>query len=117
MSFPIISEWKKQFTGLLKLPELTIKDGLISCLKYKNENNKLHRNTDIGPAYISYYETGKIKFKQYWVNGKFHRPIEEGPAHIYYYEDGQIQFGIYWVNNKMCEFSWYSNTANKSIFF
>ena len=100
MSFSIISEWKQQFVELLKLPELTVENGLISCLKYKNENNKLYRNIDIGPAYILYYKNGKIEYEEYWVNDKRHRPIEEGPAIVSYYENGQIEVEYYWIDDQ-----------------
>ena len=58
-----ISDWKQQFAELLTLPELAIENRLITKIKYKNKNNELHRNTDIGPAFIWYYDNGQIKYK------------------------------------------------------
>jgi len=70
MSFSIIKEWKKDFAELLKQPKLTVENGLIIKIKYKNENNELHRNIDIGPAIIWYYDNGQISCEAYWVYDK-----------------------------------------------
>jgi len=99
-SSPIVKEWEQQYIELLKLPELTIKDGLLSELNYKNKNDELHRNIDVGPAVIYYYKDGQTKFEQYWLDGKIHRPIEEGPAYICYFENGHIEYESYWINDK-----------------
>jgi len=96
-----IKEWKKDFMELAKLPILMVKNGIITCISYVNENKKLHRNTDIGPAMIIYDYDGMVELKTYWVNGEYHRPTEEGPAHIEYYDTGKISSEEYWVNGKL----------------
>jgi len=101
MSFSIISEWKQQFAELLKLPTTIVSNyGLILCLQYKNENNKLHRNTDIGPATIQYNGNGKKEYASYWINDQRHRPIDEGPAEIWFHRNDEIHHEVYRINDK-----------------
>ena len=94
----LLKQWKKEFAELLKSPIITFKDGSISKLEYRNEHNEWHRNPEIGPAYIEYYENGNIHYEQYWVNGEEHRL--DSPAYIEYYETGNIRYEEYWVNGK-----------------
>ena len=96
------SFWKKEFIELLKLPTVITKNGIISKLNYRNENNKLHRNQLVGPAVIVYYyEHGWICYTYYYNNGIRHRSLKEGPAFTNYYEGGNICFESYYVNGKM----------------
>jgi len=94
----LLQNWKKEFARLLKSHIITFENGLISKLEYRNEYGELHRNPEIGPAVIYYYENGNIRYKSYWVNGKKHRL--EGPAYISYYENGNIRCESYWVNSE-----------------
>jgi antitoxin component YwqK of YwqJK toxin-antitoxin module len=55
---------------------------------YLRYNDKLHRID--GPAYIYYYESGKIYTVGYYINGQKHRL--DGPAEIDYNCDGIIVF-------------------------
>ena len=66
----LLKQWKKEFVELLKSPIITFENGLISKLEYRNEYGELHRNPEIGPAYIEYYENGNIHYEQYYVNGE-----------------------------------------------
>jgi len=94
----LLKQWKKEFVGLLKSPILILKNGLILRLEYRNEHDKLHRNPEISPACIRYFENGNIRYESYWVNDMIHRL--EGPAFIEYYENGNISYEEYWVNSK-----------------
>ena len=94
----LLKQWKKAFAEFLKSPIITFKNGLILKIEYRNEHDKLHRNPEIGPACIGYYENGNIRYKSYWVNGERHRL--DGPAIIGYYENGNIHYEEYWINDK-----------------
>jgi len=94
----LLKQWKKAFAELLKSPIITFEKGLILKIEYRNEHNEWHRNPEIGPACIGYYENGNIYYEQYWVNDKKHRL--EGPAFIKYHINGNICFEEYWVNGK-----------------
>ena len=45
-----IKNWKQEFAQLLKVPNITIENGLIKTITHTNENNKIHRNSLIGPG-------------------------------------------------------------------
>lgn len=122
--------WKKEFIELVKSPNITIKNGVITRLKYKNMDNQTHRNSytgpaiinyskngevfivkykfngklhrlpELGPAVIDYYKTGKILSEQYYFKGKLHRSPESGFAEIWYYENGEISYKQHWVYGK-----------------
>jgi len=94
----LVEQWKKEFAELLNLPIITLRNGLISKLEYKNEHDELHRNPEIGYAYICYYKNGNICYESYWVNSKKHKL--EGPAYIEYYKNGNVRCEEYWINNK-----------------
>ena len=96
MSLP--KQWKKEFAELLKSPIITSRNGLILRLKYTNEHDELHKNSEIGSAFIYYYENGNIYYKQYWVNGKKRRL--DDPAYISYYKNGNISYKQYYVNGE-----------------
>lgn len=57
---------------------------------------KWHR-TD-GPAYIEYYEDGKIEYESWRIDGKYHRT--DGPTCIWYDEDGKIEKEMWWIDDK-----------------
>jgi len=97
MSLP--KQWKQAFVELLKSPIITVENGLILNLEYRNEKNKLHRNSEISPASIVYYKNGNIHYEQYWVNGKKHKL--GGPASIVYYKNGNIDYVSYFTNGEM----------------
>ena len=94
----LLKQWKKEFAELLKLSIITFENGLISKLEYRNEYGELHRNPEIGPACIGYYENGNIYHESYWVENKKHRL--DGPADIWYYENGNICYEEYWINGE-----------------
>ena len=94
----LLKQWKKEFAELLKLPTITFENGLILKIEYRNEHDELHRNPEICPACIGYYENGNIRCESYLVNGKRHRL--DGPAFISYYENGNIYHESYWVDGK-----------------
>jgi antitoxin component YwqK of YwqJK toxin-antitoxin module len=58
-------------------------------------NSSYHRID--GPAFIGYYESGKILTETYYNYGKYHRL--NGPAYIEYAESGEIQYERYYVNH------------------
>jgi hypothetical protein len=88
----------------------------METIEHRDENGKLHRPHELGPAIISsngyhaYYENGEIHrphelgpaiigadgYHAYYEHGKCHRPVELGPAIIrpsgmeVYYEHGKI---------------------------
>jgi antitoxin component YwqK of YwqJK toxin-antitoxin module len=55
--------------------------------EYHNEN---------GPAYINYYENGKIRYQLWYINGNLHN--ENGPANIWYYKNGKIKSQLWCIN-------------------
>lgn len=103
-----IKKWKKEFIELLKPPKITIRNELIRVLEYVNENNKIHRDALIGPAYVYYYKTGQIYWGIYYNDGKRHRLPEDGPAWIHYRTNGQPQLvSDSIVDGKLISFKFY----------
>ena len=96
MSLP--KQWKQAFVELLKSPIITVENGLILNLEYRNEKNKLHRNSEISPASIVYYKNGNIDYVSYFTNGEMYRL--ENFAYIEYRENGNISCEEYWVNGE-----------------
>jgi len=97
-----ISEWKKAFWELVKLPRISdIDNGLIHEITYKNTDKEPHRLPELGPAVIRYYESGNIWYIGYHLNIDRHRPHELGPASIEYFENGEIMSEFYWFNNEL----------------
>lgn len=96
-----IKKWKKEFTELLILPIVKVKNGLILGLMYANADGLLHRNSCIGPSLIIYYDNNRKFLELYHVNGKLHRPSEEGPADICYNENGTLDYEQYWIDGKI----------------
>lgn len=99
-------------------------DGTVKCIKYINDDNKVHRDNapamicfhmngilskyiyfkndewhrENGPAYIDYDENGVLKSEAYCINGIRHR--EDGPAIIKYEDDGKTIFrALYYLND------------------
>jgi antitoxin component YwqK of YwqJK toxin-antitoxin module len=70
-------------------------------LVYQEEyylGNKRHRDGDL-PAYICYFDNGKISREEYFVNGELHRG-DNKPAVISYYFSGEICSERYFVNGQ-----------------
>jgi antitoxin component YwqK of YwqJK toxin-antitoxin module len=59
-------------------------------------NGELHNEN--GPSYIDYYENGQIELKSWKINGKSHN--ENGPAYIWYYENGEIELKSWYINGE-----------------
>ena len=91
---------------------------------YKNDNtikyffnNEFHRND--GPADISYYDNGDIKFEFYLRNGVIHRI--DGPAAIFHNSDGFIEnewhvFNGKEFNSKFLPFEMPIDTDEKKLY-
>lgn len=60
-------------------------------------DDKRHR-TD-GPAVISYYKSGQIEHETYWLNGRRDR-IGGGPAVVWYNRFGQIESEHYYLHSQ-----------------
>ena len=60
-------------------------------------NGKLHREE--GPAFIEYSKSGEIEYVAWWLNGKRHRT--DGPAMLKYYESGEIQHEEWYLNDEL----------------
>lgn len=72
----MVSLWKKQFSELLNLPNVSAIEGVLTIIEYKNENNNVHRPSYIGPASI-WYKNNKIERAEYWVNDTRYNSMEE----------------------------------------
>ena len=94
-----IKHWEHEFAQSLQLPNIIIENGLINRIIYVNKNNEKHRNSLTGPAYIEYYESGKIRRERYYKNDKLHRL--DVPAVIRYCENGNIDYKEYYENDKL----------------
>lgn len=67
---------------------------LVYHIKYLPE----HYHREDGPAFQSFYESGKLKRESYWINNVRHR--EDGPAIINYYEYGDIASQNFYIYGK-----------------
>jgi antitoxin component YwqK of YwqJK toxin-antitoxin module len=65
-----------------------------SYKEWRNDQGLFHR--DDGPAYISYYPDGRIRYCAFLVNGQSQR--SDGPAEIWYNEDGTIIYEKFWIS-------------------
>jgi antitoxin component YwqK of YwqJK toxin-antitoxin module len=63
------------------------------------QKGKLDRSFQL-PALVEYYENGKIKKEEWYQNGNFYRN-NDLPASIAYYESGQLKEEIPYVNGKI----------------
>jgi hypothetical protein len=62
----------------------------------KNHPKILHREE--GPAYISYYHSGDVKKRKWYVGDDLHR--EDGPAMIIYNKDGSVRQKKWYVHGR-----------------
>jgi antitoxin component YwqK of YwqJK toxin-antitoxin module len=101
---------------LPKLIKSYYDSGKIYCekyvLRYEMGFQPVHRLD--GPAYVLYYESGQIKYKQYYVNNRAHRL--DGPASIHYFESGKIKLEEYYLNGNHV-FSVSKNNIDKKRIF
>ena len=51
------------------------------------------------PAYISYYQSGEVRYEQYYLDGKLHRVDQ--PAYISYYQSGEVYYEYYYLDGKI----------------
>lgn len=68
-------------------------DRTIKYYEHWKLDGKYHR--DNSPAYIRYYKTGDIRYKEYYQNGEYHNL--KGPAAIFYSRDGNICAEYYYI--------------------
>ena len=61
--------------------------------KWVNANGKYHRED--GPAYISHYPDGSIRYEEFYIDGESHR--KTGPACIQYNPKGLIKSEDFWI--------------------
>ena len=80
--------------------KLKIKETFYSSgqLKAKSYWIKGQRHNENGPAFENYFENGQLYYKEYWINGQLHNP--NGPAYESCFENGQLCYKSYWINDK-----------------
>lgn len=78
----------------IDLRRLAIWNKLVIFERYGLVNGRRHR-TD-GPAWVEYYENGKVKREEYFYDDVLHR--EDGPAFIEYFENGSKKTEVYCIN-------------------
>jgi len=83
---------------MTKYKVYTIEKGLIETnFIYDEIYNNLTCHREDGPAYIRYYNNGKVAYEEYWYNNKKHRL--DGPSDIEYDTYGNIKKVEYYINN------------------
>jgi antitoxin component YwqK of YwqJK toxin-antitoxin module len=82
---------------ITKIEKKYFQNGKLWTETYRLKNEKLHRLD--GPAFIEYYESGKVRQKEYLVENEYHRL--DGPAYVEYYESGEISEKQYYIYGEL----------------
>lgn len=68
----------------------------VNFITQEIRNKSWHREE--APAWIEYYENGKVRYEEWYLNDKRHR--KNGSAIIEYYEDGKVVYEKYYLYGK-----------------
>jgi len=63
------------------------------------ETNQVLYSHNDNPSVICYFDSGKVRFKQWHLRNKFHR-VNNEPCVVGYYEDGKVNYEVWYVGDK-----------------
>jgi hypothetical protein len=61
---------------------------------------QIHRPSEEGPAYESFFANGRVESQQYFWLGERHRPMGDGPACITFSSSGVCQNALYYFRDE-----------------
>lgn len=94
-----IADWKSTIYRDGDKPSILFyRNNKIYQKTWTNKKGKAHRDENLGPAIITYYQNGKVEKEEYVKDNQTHR--ENGPAFIKYDEEGNIHIEQWWEKGR-----------------